>query len=98
MPSDPAMSDDAGRSPASDQVRKLTERLRGMTGPGWRSARSRLSRMRDDLRIEARSTAYRAQRYAHQRPWRVVAAAAAVSLLVGYLIGSLRRRPMTRGG
>jgi ElaB/YqjD/DUF883 family membrane-anchored ribosome-binding protein len=66
----------------------VRERLRVVTGASWQAAKSRIARVSDDVRIEARSTAHAAERYARQKPWRVAGAAAALALLAGYLIGA----------
>jgi ElaB/YqjD/DUF883 family membrane-anchored ribosome-binding protein len=64
----------------------------------WREANARMSKAKDDLTIEARSAAYQANRYARERPWRVVAGAATLALVAGFLIGAaLRGRPADRG-
>jgi ElaB/YqjD/DUF883 family membrane-anchored ribosome-binding protein len=68
--------------------RAIAGRLRGASGPAWRAARSRLARVGDDVRIEMRTTAHAAQRYARQKPWRVAGAAAAIALLAGCLLGA----------
>jgi ElaB/YqjD/DUF883 family membrane-anchored ribosome-binding protein len=68
-------------------MRQVATRLREMGGPSLRAARDRLARVGDDMRIEARSTAYAAERYARQKPWRVAGAAALLALITGYLIG-----------
>ena len=64
------------------------DRLREATSASWRAAGARLARLSDDVRIEARSTAHAAERYAREKPWRVAGMAAAIALLAGYLIGA----------
>jgi ElaB/YqjD/DUF883 family membrane-anchored ribosome-binding protein len=59
-----------------------------MAEPSWRAARARIARVGDDVRIEARSTAYAAQRYAREKPWRVAGVVAAVALFAGIVIGA----------
>jgi ElaB/YqjD/DUF883 family membrane-anchored ribosome-binding protein len=73
---------------APGRVAQETERLRLGAAASWRAARSRLARVGDDVRIEARSTAHAAERYARQKPWRVAGVAAAVALLAGVVIGA----------
>jgi ElaB/YqjD/DUF883 family membrane-anchored ribosome-binding protein len=67
-----------------------------MGAPSWRAARARLARVGDDVRIEARSTAYAAERYARRKPWRVAGVAAVVALVTGYVIGLQARRAPRR--
>jgi ElaB/YqjD/DUF883 family membrane-anchored ribosome-binding protein len=96
LPADPQTEVVEAVAPGATRER---DRLRGATSASLRAAKSRLARVGSDMRIEARYTAHAAERYARQKPWRVAAAAAALALLVGYLIGarygsaSLRRLP-----
>ena len=84
-PEGPAQPDPGIAS--TSRAAQESERLRLAAGASWRAARARLARVCDDVRIEARSTAHAAERYARQNPWRVAAAAAAVALLAGLIIG-----------
>jgi ElaB/YqjD/DUF883 family membrane-anchored ribosome-binding protein len=78
------------REPAMDRRGEAMQRF-------LRGANARVSRVRDDLAIEARSAAYVANRYARERPWRVAAGAAAIALVAGFLIGAAGRwRPAHR--
>jgi ElaB/YqjD/DUF883 family membrane-anchored ribosome-binding protein len=81
-------SADEGGGAALDAAESPHHRAREMTGPSWRAAKARLARVGDDVRIEARSTAYAAERYARENPWRVAGAAAVLGLLVGGVIGA----------
>jgi ElaB/YqjD/DUF883 family membrane-anchored ribosome-binding protein len=84
-PEDPAKPDQ--RIASSSQAGQEPARLRVAAGASWRAARARLARVGDDVRIEARSTAHAAERYARQKPWQVAAAAATVAFLAGLIIG-----------
>jgi ElaB/YqjD/DUF883 family membrane-anchored ribosome-binding protein len=84
-PEDPAKPDQ--RIASSSQAGQEPARLRLAAGASWRAARARLARVGDDVRIEARSTAHAAERYARQKPWQVAAAAATVAFLAGLIVG-----------
>ena len=82
---------DKTTSSSDSQTASVRDRLRVVSSASWRAARSRIGRVHDDLGIEARSTAYAAQCYAREKPWRVAGASALLALLVGYLIGARLR-------
>lgn len=95
--SEPLPDVDTGSSCASSSG-QVGGRFREVTGPAWRAARARLARVGDDMRIEARSTAYAAERYAREKPWRVAGVAAAIALFAGMVIGARLGAAASRRG
>jgi ElaB/YqjD/DUF883 family membrane-anchored ribosome-binding protein len=69
-------------SQGSASVRDVQERVRRALD----TAKDRLRSVDEQVRTSARQAAEATDDYVHDRPWQVVAAAAAVGLLVGFLI------------
>jgi ElaB/YqjD/DUF883 family membrane-anchored ribosome-binding protein len=89
IPEDPSPGDSPDQhSGGMESGRRVRERAPEAAAPTWRAAKARLARVGDDVRIEMRSTAYAAERYAREKPWRVAAAAAGIALLAGCLLGA----------
>jgi len=67
---------------ASEKVREA----RARAGEALKRARSRLGDVEQELKTRASAAVGEADRYVHENPWPVIAAAAGIGVLIGILL------------